>query len=99
MTEDYACVNNELLDNLQRLHGIPSLENVDPITSSDTFNDLYNRIFKTTGTQGQITVAYLKVISLVRSVRDGNLYFHMEAQREMLKFCFALSTISTMLVI
>ena len=79
LTEDYACVNNELLDNLQRLRGIPSLENVDPIISSDTFSDLYNRIFKTTGTQGQITV-YHKVVSsllsLVRSVRDGNLYFH-----------------------
>ena len=63
LTEDFACVNNELLDNLQRLRGNPSLENVDLKISSNTFNDLYNRIFKTTGTQGKITVTYLKDVS------------------------------------
>ena len=98
LTEDLTCVNNELLDNLQRLRDNPSLENVDLIISSNTFNDLYNRIFKTTGTQGQITVAYLKdvssLLSLVRSVRDGNFKLHMETQREMLKFCFSFNHIN-----
>ena len=40
LTEDFTCVNNELLDNLQRLRGNPSLENVDLKISSNTFNDL-----------------------------------------------------------
>ena len=98
LTEDFTCVNNELLDNLQPLRGNPSLENVDLIISSNIFNDLYNRIFKTTGTKGQITVAYLKdvssLLSLVRSVRDGNLNLHMEAQRVTLKFCFSFNHIN-----
>ena len=97
LTEDFTCVNNELFDNLQRLRGNPSLENVDLIISSNTFNDLYNRIFKTTG-KGQNTLAYLKdvsmLLSLVRSVRDGNFKLHIEAQREMLKFCFSFNHIN-----
>ena len=77
---------------------VVSLENADMIIRSNTFNDLYNRIFKTTGTQGKITVAYLKdvpsLLSLVRSVRDRNFNLHMEAQREMLKFCFSFNHIN-----
>ena len=84
LTEDFTCVNNEPLDN-------PSLENVDLIISSNTFNDLY-RIFKTTGTQRQITVAYIKdvspLLSLVRSVRDGNFNLHISERDSKILFLF-----------
>ena len=48
------------------------------------------------GTQSKITVAYLKDISsllaAVAAVRGGD--FHMEGERDMLKYCFAFDHIN-----
>ena len=50
------------------------------------------------GTQSKMTVAYLKDISSllasVAAVRGGDFQLHMEAERDMLKYCFAFDHIN-----
>jgi len=54
------------------------------------FNEIFNEL---EGTENKMTIAYLKDISsllaLVWAVRVGNLECHLQAEREMIKFCFA----------
>ena len=70
-----------------------SREREDNVLQSTEFKWIYDKVFDTQGTQGQFITAYLKdvpsLLLLICAAPEGDDELHMEAQREMLKFCFA----------
>ena len=92
----------EITDNLddnskelfRLLKSFPCKENLEAILNKKEFNDLYDNIMlEQNGTESKMTIAYLKDVSsllaLVAAVRDCNFELHLQAEREMIKHCFA----------
>lgn len=59
----------------------------------DPFKDITERIISTAGTQTQMTIKYLKDMSVMLAtaclVREGDLKKHFSTEREILKLIFA----------
>ena len=76
-----------------RLENISNEASIDEVISCNEFNDIYNNIVQTYGTESVTTVSYLhdvsSLLALVRSVRESDFELHMQAERDMLKYCFA----------
>ena len=67
---------------------------MEAILNKKEFNDLYDNIMlEQNGTESKMTIAYLKEVSsllaLVAAVRDCSFELHLQAEREMIKHCFA----------
>ena len=76
-----------------RLENISNETSIDEVISCNEFNDIYNNIVQTYGTESVTTVSYLhdvsSLLALLRSVRVSDFELHMQAERDMLKYCFA----------
>ena len=66
--------------------------------NSYDFEKTFNDILLSSGTQGDMTISYLKDVSvllaIVRAVRQGDFSLNMAAQREMVKLCFSLNHVN-----
>ena len=77
----------------------PSHENLHNVINNLYFNILFEKLTdESKGTASKMTISYLKDISsllaLISGVREGNFDLHMQAAREMLKYCFAFDHIN-----
>ena len=96
--EDLTCAYESMDETLKLqlidLIKVPKAEKLETILNSPSFKQLYEQIFShNDGTESQMTISYLKDISsllaMVFAVWTGNFECHMQAVREMLKYCFA----------
>ena len=101
--EDLTCAYESMDETLKLqlidLIKVPKAEKLETILNSPSFKQLYEQIFShNDGTESQMTISYLKDISsllaMVFAVWTGNFEFHMQAVREMLKYCFAFDHIN-----
>ena len=72
----------------------PGLENIVVIMKNEAVNVLFSKIMDdTVGTEAKMDIRFIKNVSsllaLVSAVRENNFERHMQAEREMVKYCFA----------
>ncbi len=89
----------QLIEVLQQLQSDPSPERLHNVSTNKYFRQLYKKAMHAEdGSESQMTMAYLKDVSallaLVSAVRESDLERHLEAEREMLKHCFAFDHIN-----
>ena len=94
ITNDYKDLDPSLKEELFILNRHPSYENLQNVICHQKFKILCQNILKEeTGSESKMTVRYLKDVSsllaLVSAVREKNLERHLQAEREMIKYCFA----------
>ena len=99
LTSNYDTMDAKLKELFLKLKSDPSSQNLDEILHNPEFESLSEEILKTTeGTESEMTIAYLKDVSsmlaLVSAVRDNNLELHLQAEREMVKHCFAFDNVN-----
>ena len=75
LTDQYSQLDEELLGNLKELRRNPSNVIIDSILKSTSFQSLYRTFVETYDAKGEMTMAYLKDVSLMLSilsaVREG----------------------------
>ena len=91
-----AHVNTELnlLSALTEFRKKPSFDLAEEILKLNSFNEIVQNVLAfEEGTEGNLTVEYLKDVScmlaMVSAVREGNFERHLQSEREMLKQMFA----------
>ena len=93
LTNDLTGIQPELLQQLEGIKSNPTVENIENFVNTETFECLLNLLMEKNGTQSSMVVSYLEDVSsllaMVRAVREGDFALHLQAEREMLKFCFA----------
>ena len=93
LTEQYTRLDADLLENLKTLRRNPDATIVESILSSASFQALYENFTKSSGPKCDMTLTYLKDVSLmlaiVSAVREGCLERHLQAERQFLKLIFA----------
>ena len=99
LTSNFANVSAQLLKALQQLKSEPNPAHLNRVMKNANFTKLYRRVISPgQGSECQMTVAYLQDVSallaLVSAVREGDLERHLQAEREMLKHCFAFDHIN-----
>ena len=93
--DDFSKTKNVILN----LRKEATLANLEAVLQHFSFAVLVEKILDDKkGTQFKMTVAYLKDISSLlaslAAVREGDFQLHMEAERDMLKYCFAFDHIN-----
>ena len=93
--DDFSEIKNVILN----LRKETTSANLEAVLQHFSFEVLVEKILDDKkGTQSKMTVAYLKDISSllasVAAVRGGDFQLHMEAERDMLKYCFAFDHIN-----
>ena len=78
----------ELLSQIVSLKSNTQKSTCDAILSSPAFSQLCNELTCVSGTQGKMTVEFLKdvslVLSLISAARDNNFDLHLQAERQMI---------------
>ena len=94
---DYQDLAHGLKEELILLGRQPSPENLQNVIENAQIL-CKNLLEEQTGTESKMTIRYLRDISsllaLVSAVREKNLERHLQAEREMLKYCFAFDHIN-----
>ena len=72
----------------------PGLEKIDVIIKNEALNVLFSEIMDdTVGTEAKMDTRFIKNVSsllaLISAVRENNFERHRQAEREMVKYCFA----------
>ena len=72
----------------------PGLEKIDIIIKNEALSVLFSKIMDdTVGTKAKMDIRFIKNVSsllaLVSAVRENNFERHMQAECEMVKYCFA----------
>ncbi len=94
ITSNYEAIDTQLIEAFQELRLSPNPTNLDNVIENEHFTQIYLAVVKPNdGTESRMTTEYLRDVSsllaLVSAVREGNLERHLQAEREMLKHCFA----------
>ena len=93
LTNNYAGINQTLLYYLKELSRSRSSDVIEQILGMEEFFQFSSMFMSTTGYLSQMTMQYLKDISMmlaiVSAVREGDIFKHLQAEREMLKLVFA----------
>ena len=93
LTNNYAGINQTLLYYLKKFRRSPSSDVIEQILGMEEFSQFSSMFMSTTGYLSQMTMQYLKDISMmlaiVSAVREGDIFKHLQAEREMLKLVFA----------
>ena len=94
VTSNYDNMSAVLKQSFLKLKTDPCNINVDSILESEEFEELYKKIMHDMdGTESKMTIEYIKDVSsllaLVAAVRDSNFELHLQAEREIIKHCFA----------
>ena len=87
-------MNFELKNLFTCLTQNPDLETIDVIIKNEALIVLFSKIMDdTAGTETKMDIRFIKNVSsllaLVSAVRENNFERHMQAEREMVKYCFA----------
>ena len=89
LTDHYNQINAELIENVNTLRRNPSHTTVENIINSLPFQKLYESFTQTAGPKCEMTLTYLKdvslMLSMVSAVREGALELHLQA-----KICFCI---------
>ena len=98
LTNDYNNMDMELKSLFFNLRRKPTVENLNLTLSNNEFQNFLRKILNNFhGTELKITVCFLRDVStllaMVSTVRQKNLEQHLQAEREMIKYCL-LSTMS-----
>ena len=77
----------------------PRFEKIDVIMKNEIFNVLFSKIMNDkVGTEAKMDICFIKNVSsllaLVSAVRENNLEQHLQADLEMVKYCFAFNHIN-----
>ena len=93
--DDFSEIKNVILN----LRKVTTSANLEAVLQHFFFEVLVEKNFDDKkGTQSKMTVAYLKDVSSllasVAAIRGGDFQLHMEAERDMLKYCFAFDHIN-----
>ena len=98
ITDIYLTISSELADILLSFCENPSPQILKDTIKSDEFHSLKSQNLATTGTHSQMTIEYLKDVSLmlmlVTAARKANIEMHLQAEREFLKIVFAFDHIN-----
>jgi len=94
LTNNHSATSPDLLARLQKLRQTPTYDNLNNVMESADFNALCGEVLSfADGTEGHLTVTYLKdvslILALVSAVREGNFERHLQAERKMAGLCFA----------
>ena len=85
---DFELLDNGLLSQIVSLKSNTQKSTCDAILSSPAFSQLCNELTRVSGTQGKMTVEFLKdvslVLSLISAARDNNFDLHLQAERQMI---------------
>ena len=86
-------MNFELKNLFTCLTQNPGLEKIDVIIKNEALNVLFSKIIDdTVGTEAKMDIRFIKNVSslltLVSTVRENNFERHLQAEREMVKYCF-----------
>ena len=87
-------MNFELKNLFTCLTQNPGLEKIDVIIKTEVLNALFSKIMDdTVGIEAKMDIRFIKNVSsllaLVSAVRENNFERYMQAEREMVKYCFA----------
>ena len=98
LTNDYNNMDMELKSLFFNLRRKPTVENLNLTLSNNEFQNFLRKILNNfDGTESKMTVCFLRDVSallaMVSTVRQKNLEQHLQAEREMIKYCL-LSTMS-----
>ena len=98
LTNDYNNMDMELKSLFFNLRRKPTVENLNLTLSNNEFQNFLRKILNNfDGTESNMTVCFLRDVStllaMVSTVRQKNLEQHLQAEREMIKYCL-LSTMS-----
>ena len=98
LTNDYNNMDMELKSLFFNLRRKPTVENLNLTLSNNEFQNFLRKILNSfDGTESKMTVCFLRDVStllaMVSTVRQKNLEQHLQAEREMIKYCL-LSTMS-----
>ena len=99
LTSNFTMMNVELLSRLQSLQRQPNAENLKVILDSNSFTQLFEQIITLCeGTESRMMIAYLRDVSsllaLVSAVREADFEHHLQAERDMIKQCFAFNHVN-----
>ena len=77
----------------------PGFEKIDVIMKNEAFNVLFSKIMNgKVGTEAKMDIYFIKNVSsllaLVSAVRENNSEQHLQADREMVKYCFVFNHIN-----
>ena len=84
---------------LQVLHKTQVLKKIDVIMKNEAFIVLFSKIMNdTVGTEAKMDICFIKNISsllaLVSAAQENNFEQHLQADREMVEYCFAFNHIN-----
>ena len=86
-------MNFELKNLFTCLTQNPGLEKIDVIIKIEALILFFKIMDDTVGTEAKMDIRFIKNVSsllaLVSAVRENNFERHMQAEREMVKYCFA----------
>lgn len=99
LTANYSTIEPNLLHLLNQLRSCPSSDVLKNVLLNKDFNELFKEATTpASGTESKMTIEYLKDVSalfaLVSAVREKDFERHMQAERDMLKHCFAFDHIN-----
>ena len=99
LTRKYQEMNFEMKNLCVGLTQDPGLEKIDVIMKNEAINVLFSKIMDDTfGTEPKMTTCFIKNVSLlpalVSAVRENNFERHLQAEREVVKYCFAFDHIN-----
>ena len=93
LTGEFTQIGSVLLEKLVTMMKNQHHDLLEDITDMNEFQDFKSRILTATGTASQMTVSYLKDVSMmlamVSAVREGDFYRHLQAERRMISLIFA----------
>ena len=77
----------------------PGFEKIDVIMKNEAFSVLFSKMMNDkVGTEAKMDIYFIKNVSsllaLVSAVRENNLEQHLQADREMVKYCFVFNHIN-----
>ena len=89
----------ELKNLLTGLTQNTSFEKSDVIMKNEAFNVLFSKtMYDTVGTDAKMDICFIKnvssLVALVSAVLENNFEQHLQAYREMVKYCFAFNHIN-----
>lgn len=99
ITSNFTDINETLKTLLIELKNKRTPQNLENVLCHESFEKVVSSLlYVGESTQRKMTVAYLKdvssILALVAGVRSGNFDLHMQAERDMLNYCFAFDHIN-----
>ena len=99
LTSKYQQMNFEMKNLCVGLTQDPGLEKIDVIMKIEAINVLFSQIMEdTAGTETKMTACFIKNVSLLLALfsagRENNFERHLQAEREIVKYCFAFDHIN-----